>query len=85
MAGIGKRFKIRESKWDELQDLLLDAEVSKDEKEVARIDMLLAIQRGEFDFHETESNGIFPDVKTVGFEEWLQMAWRGVRLEERGF
>lgn len=60
---------MRVSDWNELQDLALDA---VDAGEVAKIDLLLAIQQGEFDFLEAELNGFFPEVRPMTFEEWLR-------------
>jgi hypothetical protein len=78
---LGKRFEVRETQWEELQDLLLENEDRNALEEAARIDMLLAAQRGEFDFGaEADLNLRFPEVRTTGLRDWLQRAWSGVEF-----
>ncbi|KAA8902602.1 hypothetical protein FN846DRAFT_908498 [Sphaerosporella brunnea] len=77
----GTRFEVKETHWEELQDLLLENEDKNAPEEAARIDMLMAIQRGEFDFGaEADLNLMFPEVRTIGLREWLQRAWDDVEL-----
>lgn len=81
---IGKEFDVRKSDWNELQDLAADAAENGDADGEARIDLLLAIQQGEFDFTEPELNGLFPEVKTMTFKEWLKREVEEKEEKERG-
>jgi hypothetical protein len=78
---VGKKFEVRETQWEELQDLLLENEDKNALEEAARIDMLLAAQRGEFDFGaEADLNTRFPEVRAMALRDWLQRAWSGVEF-----
>lgn len=42
-----------------------------------RLLWLLATMEGRFDFEVSELNEMAPDVRTLGFEEWLERVWAG--------
>lgn len=62
---------------EDLQDELLDAEEAQAPSEVFRLETLIAIQRGEFDFRVPNVNSIFPDVEPVALKRWLGDVWKG--------
>lgn len=62
---------------EELNDELLDAEEAHASSEVFRLETLIAIQRGEFDFRVPNVNEIFPDVEPVALKSWLEDVWKG--------
>jgi hypothetical protein len=75
-----RKFSTTEISWEELQDGMLDAEECGDAEEEERLDLLLAVQRGEFDFVEVDMNAEFRGVRVLALREWLIDAWSGVEL-----
>lgn len=61
---------------EELQDDLMDAEEAQAPSEVFRLETLIAIQRGEFDFRVPNVNEIFPDVEPIALKRWLGDVWK---------
>jgi len=57
----------------------LENEEKVESSETCKIDMLLAVERREFDFTPERE---FPGRRPVGLKEWLEEAWRGVDFED---
>lgn len=64
-----------------LHDQLSAAEAANDLPGVLRIDLLLATQRGEFDFETANLNAMFPDIETVKLKDWLEAVWKDEELD----
>ncbi|KAI5854022.1 hypothetical protein BZA05DRAFT_444280 [Tricharina praecox] len=75
----GRQFEITETMWEDLNDLHFEKEEKGEWGQACKVDMLLAIERGEFDFApaEMEVPGCW---RPMGLKEWLEEGWRNVDL-----
>lgn len=68
---------------EELNEQLLDAEEAQDSSEVFKLEALITVQRGEFDFPVPSNvNELFPDIEPIKLRNWLHNVWKGKQMQK---
>lgn len=71
----GRTFDVTIIGSEELHEQAIDAEEAEDWKQVSKLEILIAAQRGELDFLRANANDCYPEVETLSFKQWLSKAW----------